>query len=268
VNGIRGKIRPPVKWHGGKHYLAGPIVRALPSHNTYVEPFGGAASVLLNKPISQVEVYNDLNESLTHLFTVIRDHGDELHRRLSLSPYSEVEFEVCQEPSDDVVEQARRDYVRLRQSIGGRGDAFSATLHRVRRGMADVVSGYLSAIDEQLPLVVERLRRVQILCQPALKVISRWDSEETTFYCDPPYAPDTRTAPRVYDFEMTISDHEQLLKVLNEVAGNVVLSGYKNELYCDRLKGWKSIETDIANHSASGKSKERRVEVLWIKKRK
>ncbi|WP_404305918.1 DNA adenine methylase [Neorhodopirellula lusitana] len=257
-----------MKWHGGKHYLAGPIVRALPKHSTYVEPFGGAASVLLNKPVSKVEVYNDLNESLTQLFTVIRDHGEEFHRRLSLSPYSEVEFERCQERSEDVVEQARRDYVRLRQSIGGRGDAFSATLHRVRRGMADVVSGYLSAIDEQLPLIVDRLRSVQILCQPAIKVITRWDSDETTFYCDPPYVPDTRTAPKVYDCEMTTFDHEQLLEVISGVEGNVVLSGYKNELYCDLLKNWKTIEIDIANHSASGKSKERRVEVLWIKERR
>jgi len=63
----------------------------------------------------------------------------------------------------------------------------SAQADRVRRGMADVVSGYLSAIDEVLPLIVERLSRVQVLCRPAVEVIRAWDSPGTLFYCDPPY---------------------------------------------------------------------------------
>ena len=85
-------LRPPVKWHGGKRYLCHRIIETFPPHQTYVEPFGGAASVLLNKPIAPVEIYNDLDERITRLFRVLRDHGEELRRRLTLTPYSEVEF--------------------------------------------------------------------------------------------------------------------------------------------------------------------------------
>lgn len=73
----------------------------------------------------------------------------------------------------------RVDFVRWRLSLGGLGDSFSFTLHRVRRSMADVVSGYLSMIDDQLPRIVERLRAVQILSRPATDVIQTWDSEES-----------------------------------------------------------------------------------------
>src|SRR5207237_9890593 len=114
-------------------------------------------------------------------------HGAERQRRLTLTPYSEIEFDAAEEPATNEIEQARRDFVRWRLSLGGRGDSFSFTLHRVRRGMADVVSGYLSTIDEQLPLIVQRLRSVEIVNRPALDVIRTWDSKDSLFYCDSAY---------------------------------------------------------------------------------
>jgi DNA adenine methylase len=261
-----GRIRPPVKWHGGKHYLARWIVAEFPAHHTYVEPFGGAASVLLNKPPAMVEVYNDLDERISRFFRVLREHGDEFRRRLSLTPYSEVEFRKSAESTDDEVEQARRDFVRWRQSLGGRGDSFSFTLHRVRRQMADVVSGYLSAIDQQLPLIVERLRAVQFLCRPAVEVVRQWDSADTLFYCDPPYLHETRAAGSraVYGIEMSEDEHRELAETLNTCRGKVVLSGYPSALYDDLYGSWRTVEIDIPNHAAGGRQKTRMREILWL----
>jgi DNA adenine methylase len=255
-----------VKWHGGKHYLARRIIDQFPNHHTYVEPFAGAASVLLNKEPSQVEVYNDLDERISRLFRVLRDHGDELRRRLSLTPYSEVEFRSAAEPVEDEIEQARRDFVRWRQSLGGRGEGFSYTLHRVRRQMADVVSGYLSAIDEQLPFIVERLRTVQFVRRPAVEVIQKWDSDKTLFYCDPPYLHSTRDAGAraVYGVEMSEDDHRELSVALRSCQGRVVLSGYPSDLYDDLYSSWRKTEISIPNHAAGGRKKSRMSEVLWF----
>jgi DNA adenine methylase len=259
-------LRPPVKWHGGKFYLCQRIIQHFPPHHTYLEPFGGAASVLLNKPPSPVEVYNDLDERITRLFRVLRDHGQELHRRLTLTPYSEVEFEEPEQPTQDDIEQARRDFVCWRLSLGGRGDSFSFTLHRVRRGMADVVSGYLSMIDEQLPRIIERLRTVQIVKRPALDVIRTWDSSQTLIYCDPPYLHSTRHegSRSIYGCEMTEEDHRALAEALRRCQSKIILSGYPSELYQELYKGWRTVQFDMPNHAAGGHAKARKQETLWL----
>jgi DNA adenine methylase len=264
-------IRPPVKWHGGKFYLCDWIIEQFPKHDTYVEPFGGAATVLLNKEPSQVEVYNDLDERITRLFRIIRDHGDEFRRRLTLSPYSEAEFDYCNEELEgdapvDEIELARRDYVRWRLSIGGRGISFSLTLHRVRRGMADVVSGYLSAIDEGLPEIMQRLRSVQILKRPAIDVIRKWDSPDTLVYCDPPYVHETRDKQSrdLYGVELTEDDHRKLAATLKACKSKVILSGYPSPLYQELYNGWRTMSKEIANHASSEGTKNVMKEMLWM----
>ena len=132
--------------------------------------------------------------------------------------------------------------------------------------MPDVVSGYLSMIDEQLPFIIERLRTVQILRRSVLDILKTWDTKSTLFYCDPPYVHNTRhIASRNIDgFELSEDDHRELAEVLRSLRGKVVLSGYPSSLYEDLFKGWRRIEFDIANHAAGGSSKARMKEVLWL----
>lgn len=242
------------------------IVACFPPHQTYLEPFGGAASVLLNKAPAPVEVYNDLDQRITRLFRVLRDRGEEFRQLLTLTPYSEAEFDRASEPAVDEIEQARRDFVRWRMSLGGRGDSFSFTLHRVRRGMADVVSGYLSMVDEQLPAIIERLRSVQIVCRPALEVIRTWDSPDTLIYCDPPYVHETRHegSRDLYGVEMSEEEHRELAAVLNTCKAKIILSGYPSPLYDELYTCWRTVKIDIANHAAGGRTKARKQEILWL----
>ncbi len=121
-------------------------------------------------------------------------------------------------------------------------------------------------IDEQLPLVIERLRTVQIIQRPAIEVIRMWDGPRTLIYCDPPYVPGTRHegSREVYGCEMSEDDHRVLAGVLKKCESRVVLSGYPSDLYRELYGEWRSVEFDIANHAAGGRSKSRKRETIWM----
>ncbi len=110
--------RPIVRYHGGKWMLAQWIIAQFPAHRVYVEPFGGGGSVLLRKPRSYAEIYNDLDGEIVNLFLMARDHGEELRRALELTPFARVEFMESYEPSENPIEQARRTVARSFMGFG------------------------------------------------------------------------------------------------------------------------------------------------------
>ena len=261
------RLRPPVKWHGGKRYMASRIISRFPPHRIYLEPFGGAASVLLNKVPVDVEAYNDLDLRITKLFRVLQTQGRGFVERLRFVPYSQYEFENAAsypEGASDF-EKAVCDFIRWRQSFGDRGKSWSYTTRRARGGMAGDVNAWWTSID-QLPEIIERLRRVQILSQPAIDAIKRFDHPEALIYCDPPYLHETRgvNSRDIYGVEMTEKEHIDLGHVLKECKSKVVISGYPSRLYDEIFSSWHKIEFDIANHSAGGRKKKRKRETLWL----
>ena len=132
--------------------------------------------------------------------------------------------------------------------------------------MADLVSGYLSAFDQDLPGSIERIRTVQILHRPALDVIRGWDSADTLFYCDPPYLPETRASGsrEVYGVEMCEQDHRDLAEVLWACEAKGVLSGYPSVLYDVLYRGWRTVSFDLPNNAAGAAVKSRKIERLWL----
>jgi DNA adenine methylase len=263
--------RPVLRWHGGKWKLAPWIISHFPRHRIYVEPFGGAASVLLQKPRCYAEVYNDLDADLINLFRVLRSPAaaDALLTALRLTPFGRDEFKACYAPSTDPVERARRMIAR---SFMGHGSGAVFCRPTGFRANANASGAHNTAAEwggypECLVAIIERLKGVVIENRPAPDVMTAADSAETLHYVDPPYVPATRsdrsrkggTLYHAYAHEMTDDDHRALLDALRRLTGYVVLSGYPSALYDDALGDWRRVTT-----SALADGARERTEVLWI----
>jgi DNA adenine methylase len=272
----------PLKWHGGKHYLARRIIGLMPRHLHYVEPYAGGLAVLLARDPGDPrlwvgdgsstrgvsEVVNELDGRLTNFWRVLKEDApfEQFRRAVEAIPLSRQAWEEphAHRYGADPVADAVAFFVDCRQSLAGRMKGFTAvTRGRTRRGINGNVSEWLGAV-EGLPAVHARLRRVVIENLPALDLIRREDTPGTLFYCDPPYLHETRAARHAYGaLEMTEADHRELLGAVLVCKGKVMLSGYPSELHDCALAGWTRHAFDLPNNAASGREKGRETEVVW-----
>ncbi len=275
------KLRSPIVWFGGKGHCVSRLLRLIPAHVTYVEVFGGGASLIIGKEPSEVEIYNDIDSGLVNFFRVLREPElfKEFYRRVIFIPYSREEFEFCKytwEDVEDRVERAVRWYTVARQSFSGvfgKGWGYSRT--STSGGMAMKSRAWLSAL-ELLPSIHERLMRVQIENRDFRKILESFDSIKTFFYLDPPYHKETRKDGR-YRFEMSRQDHRELIDRLLRIKGKVLLSGYRHIDYEPLEKGgWQRVDHEttcmaVGRTRCNGllgkgsvRSKHSRIESLWL----
>ena len=255
-------------WYGGKfNYLAW-LLPLLPKAHHYCEPFGGSAAVLLNREPSPVETYNDIDGDVVNFFRVLREQKEALVEAIGLTPFSREEFALAVSSTDanlTDLERARRFFVRARQVRTGL--AQTASLGRwanckgtSRSGMSGVVSRWLGSV-EQLPDIAERLLRVQIENRDVVALIRLYDSQDTLFYCDPPFAYETRRDTSSYQFEVDEDEHRRLSETLREIEGKAAVSGYRCDLMDTLYDGWRCAEAPVKRCRSRKKP---RVDALWM----
>jgi DNA adenine methylase len=255
-------------WYGGKFSHLDFILPNLPEDAMhFCDVYGGSAAVIINRKPALVETYNDIDSELVNFFETLRIQEEQLIKAISLTPFSREELLIACTPAQSLtkLERARRFYVRARQTRTGLAQTSSEGrwAHCVltsRAGMAGAVSRWLGAI-EGLPEIVQRLLRIQIENAPALDILERYDTKDTLFYLDPPYAHESRSDTKAYGYEMTNNEHFELAAMLDQIKGRAVISGYRSKLYDELYKNWIRIDSD---EKACNSSKGIRVESLWL----
>lgn len=259
--------RPALRYYGGKWRLAPWIISFFPPHMNYVEPCGGAASVLLQKPRSPLETYNDLDGNVVNFFRVLRDKPDELIRKIRLTPWAREEYEKSLEACEDEVERARRFYFFLWATISaGTGDkkavnfaTITSTIHVRKACRPEILKPESNWAN--LELVASRFIGVQIENLEAMKFVEKYDDVDTVIYFDPPYVSVTRAQPERYSFEWTDAQHIEAASLLRRCQGYVVISGYACPLYTELYEnyGWQRHDRETQTNSGG-----KRIESVWL----
>lgn len=249
-----------IRYPGAKWRIADWIVSKIPEHRSYLEPFFGSGAVFFQKERSPIETINDLDGDVVNLFACIQKDPEKLAYLLYYTPYSREVYDTAFDKIlDDPLEQAVQFLVRLNMGYGYKTNG-------IKVGWKNDVQGreraYAAEDWTRLPgmidSVAERLRGVQIEHMDAIQLIQRFNDPKVLIYCDPPYMLETRRGKQ-YQYEFTDEQHVQLLAVLNEHRGPVMLSGYNSPLYDEMLKGW--YREEVTNLTQSGQKKK---EILWM----
>lgn len=263
------KAVPALRYHGAKFRLAKWIIPMLPPHAVYVEPYGGAAGVLLQKPRSYCEVYNDLDGDIVNYFRVLRDPDlrERLIEAVIMTPYAREEFDLATKPCDDMVEKARRLAIRAQMGFGSAGASKGTTGFRIdTRPKYGTAQGLWARFPENIVQAADRFSGVLIENRPALDVMRQHDAADTLHFVDPPYVHSSRKMDtnqrRYYSHEMDDAAHAELLAFLGELEGMVIVCGYPSDLYTDALSTWQFHTTK--SRISAGRGTALRDECCWI----
>jgi DNA adenine methylase len=258
----------PIKWYGGKFYLLKYLLSLIPAHDVYVEVFGGAGHLLFAKPPSKIEIYNDLHSGVVSLYRVLKDKNKlkEFYDRFCYVLYSRElhkEFSDSWKHCDDDVDRAVSWLCSSWSSINGiAGAGFSTSVKKPRVPFRR----FINKIDS----IFARLRNVVVEQLDFKDLILKYDGDNVFFYVDPPYLPETRASKKVYEHELPVERHKELIQILLNVKGKVLLSGYDNQLYkVLEDNGWNK---EFFKHKAyayvmckqtNASKRSDRVEVVW-----
>ncbi|WP_330633779.1 DNA adenine methylase [Halocatena halophila] len=218
------------------------ILRFFPHHRRYVEPFGGSAAVLLNKPESYVEVFNDLDDDVVHFFRTVREQREALQEWLRMVPYSESvhndwqdDFFAGKRPDDDIERAGRWFYLRY-TTYGGSAGRRAGFKRPGKRNEARSLRGSIDSLDA----VVERFQEVTIAKEDYQTVLDRYDHDETLFYLDPPYLnPGEQYYPAADDF-----DQSEFVDALRDRDGYWIVSAG------DLPAGLRDVSTEVVEFTA------------------
>ena len=264
--------KPPFGYYGAKQRIASQLLNSLPPHHAWVEAFCGSAAITLAKKPAPIEVINDLDGQIVNVFKQLRENSDALCKAVSLTPYAREEFQHARldAPPKDPLEKARQFLVAtmmtVNATIGIPRCGFSSSQSYARNGREARVNRWYN-LPNRLAQVVERLKSVRVENRDARELLEMFlDRPATLIYLDPPYF-----VERNHKYIIDAQDetfHEELLKLCCKSRCMILISGYDNELYKDRLSkkhGWTRVAVKTRTRDTRGKDYSR-TEIIWKNK--
>ncbi|BCJ93568.1 hypothetical protein acsn021_11370 [Anaerocolumna cellulosilytica] len=219
-------MKAMMKYPGSKWSIAKWIIEFFPEHHSYLEPFFGSGAVFFNKPRSNIETINDMDDNVINLFEWIRKDPERLAREIYMIPYArKIYDEAFRTVSKDSFDKAVNFYIRLNMGHGFRTNGEKVGWKNDVQGRERAYASQdWCTLPEKIILAAERLRGVQVENRPAIDIINRFNHPKVLIYLDPPYVLGTRHGKQ-YKYEMDDEAQEELLDTVIRHRGSILLSG-------------------------------------------
>lgn len=261
------KIKPFLKWAGGKHKLAPFIQMQLPKAKRLVEPFVGSAAVSLALDFDAY-LLNDSNPDLIGLYEVIKKHQYEflVYAQSFFVPENNTEarfYELREQfnASIDIVERAAI-FVYLNRH------AFNGLCRYNGKGFFNVPFGRYKSPSFPLDAMknfIQKSHRMTFICGDFETVFHEIQSDDAV-YCDPPYVPlnETSSFTAYAQGGFSWQDQVRLFNCVEQVAKKcrgVVLSNhdtpqtrdlYRNASHIQDIKVQRNIAAQVGSRQKVG----------------
>lgn len=264
---MKSKYLKALNYYGAKQQMLKYIVPYLSiKHDVFIEVFGGAGTILLNKRRSKNEIYNDVDSELVNFFRVIRDKQklEKLKNFINNTPYSREEFYYFKKILDKTPlswERAAKFYYLHMCSFSGIGKAFNVSFKRHPK--------LLYEIAEKLDLVRDRFKGVFIENKSYEDIFSLYNDSNILYYMDPPYTKESRANYGDYKFEMDSEKQSQFLKEVVKLKSKIIISAYDSKQY-DILLDYgfikKEFKVDVPSSKKKNIATPKATEILWLSK--
>jgi DNA adenine methylase len=184
-----------LKWAGGKFSLIDDINAKLPEAKKLIEPFVGAGSVFLNTNYSKY-LLNDINPDLINLYNIVKHQSSDYitdSAKMFTSVYNEEQryYQIRQEFNDSADIYERAVYFLYLNRHG-----YNGLCRYNNSGKFNVPFGRYKAPyfpEKELWYFSEKSQLATFTCDSFEKVFAR-ARKGSVIYCDPPYAPISKTA--------------------------------------------------------------------------
>jgi len=211
-------------YSAGKQRLVKDIIVKMPSHQCYVEVFGGFCSVLLNKPPSEVEVYNDISKDVVNLLLCVKEYPFDLFSELSLLPYSRWLYEqfigMVNDPFEPPDPERAAHWYYINESTFSGLHSEKPWSGTWRHGLTRNQPLEIRRKALQLFAVAQRLYRVSIENKDYRYMLEHYDGNDSLFYLDPPYY----HTDDALGISWTKAQHEELSQRLKNLKGKWILT--------------------------------------------
>jgi len=231
-------MKTPIRYYGGKQRMLPYILPLIPAHTLYTESFIGGAAVFFAKAPVEVEVINDLNSELINFYRELKTNFAPLKLEVECTLHSRAQHDhawyIYNHP--EYFSNTQRAWAVWMLSKTGFGGMLGASfgVDKAHNIMTKSIAFAKENFTNDLHL---RLEHTTIEHDDALKVIARYDGENTFHFVDPPYI---GSGCGHYKGMFNAQNLQELLHLLTTIKGKFMLTMFPNNAIetTAQMYGW------------------------------